>query len=197
MARGTTRAKWQAHGSMKACFAIATLLLVASCASAPGSTCVRLSSSGWFCPLPPAALAPRTAAALVTVSRAHNVDQYLGQLVVTAHRLTLALTSLAGIPLATISWDGRQIEIRPKRSSFKPGLMTALLEFTIAPPSALQSNLHGLKLAIERTPTGSDRRVTSNGKLVVLAHLSSSATNISVPRMDLKITLEPVDGSSP
>lgn len=176
---------------------IASLALLAGCATAPGPSCVRLARSGWFCPLPPAALAPRVALRLVTVSHGGRSEHFLGQLATSEQQLTLALSSLAGIPLATVTWDGTRTATRPAKAPFRAGLITAMLELTLAPPAALRGALHGLHLSVTRTADGRERRLTTDGgALVAVARRHAGVERIEVPTARLTVTLAPVATSS-
>lgn len=180
---------------MKRIPAFAIALLLAGCASAPAPNCVRLARNGWFCPLPPAALAPASGTDLVTVTRKGRTQHYLGQLVIGPQYLRLALASLAGVPLATITWDGHAARVRPAKSGLHPGLMTALLELTLAPPQALQRNLHGLTLRVRENRNGIVRTLRTATTLVARARTHGGVTRIEVPRARLTVRLQPVGGA--
>lgn len=182
---------------MKRCNFLAVALIsfmLAGCASAPGPNCVRLSENGFFCLLEPAALAPQSGTDLVAVTRRGKTEHYVGQLSVTPARLELALTNLAGVPLATLSWDGSRAEMRAsKGSKLDPRRLTALLELTLAPPEALREALHGLEFSQAETAAGRERRLSAGGRLVARAlKRQDGATRIEVARAGLLIVLRPV-----
>lgn len=174
--------------------AVSAALMLAGCASAPGPNCVRLAPRGFFCLLAPAAIASRSGVDLVTVTRHGKTEHYVGQLSVTSIRLELALTSLAGMSLATLIWDGSEAKIRsPKKARLDPRELVALLELTLAPPGALRGALHGLELSIAQTTTGSERRLTTDGRLVARAVTGQDGkTQVEVPRAALVLTLQPL-----
>jgi len=182
---------------MRRVAAAAVLAVLAGCATAPGPNCARLAFDGWFCPLPPAALAPRNGTDLVTVTRNGKSTHYVGQLSVTADALTLALSNLAGVPLATITWDGRSARVHPEKSGLKPKLMTALLEFTLVPPPRLRSALHGLSLDSRSGGGGTERRLRAGDKLIARALVRRDSTRIEVPRAQLSIVLRPLPETDP
>ncbi len=171
-------------------------LALAACASAPGPNCVRLSARGFFCLLAPAALASQDGTDLVTVTRRGKAEHYVGQLSITPARIELALTSLAGVSLATVSWDGSAAKIRaPKGTRLDPRQLVALLELTLAPPDVLRSALHGLELSLVETAAGHERRLSADGKLVARAVAAQDGTTqIEVPRAALTLVLRPVGG---
>lgn len=182
---------------MKRLAAAAALAAVAGCATAPVQSCVRLSAHGWFCPVLPRMLEPRTGTALVTVARAGKQVHYLGQLAVTDKTFTLALASLAGVPLVTVSWDGRRARLSPRDGSLKPGLMIALLQLTLAPRAVLDGALYGLRLSVDETAGGSTRRLTADGRLVALAYIGPAVTRIEVPKLGLAVILRPLPQPRP
>lgn len=168
--------------------------LVAGCATAPGPNCVRLSASGFFCLLPPAALPARDGTALVTVARKDVTRHFVGQLSITQRKLTLALYNLAGVPVATLHWDGRKAMIdAPEKPPMKARQLTALLELSLAKPTTLDKALYGLHLTTRAGATKQERRLRAGRTLVARAITSKEGNmHIRVPRLDLDITLEPV-----
>lgn len=181
---------------MKRLCAAALFALLAGCVSAPAPSCVRLAVDGWFCPLPPSALAPRGGTDLVTVRRGGTSRHYVGQLSVTPGRLTLALTNLAGVPLAVISWDGRKAQVQPATSRLKPGLMVALLELSLAPTETLRGALHGIVLSEHTNRGGAERRLSAGGTLVARAVTKHGVTQIDVPREAVTIRLRALEAGS-
>lgn len=177
--------------------AFSAALALAGCASAPGPNCVRLSANGFFCLLEPAALAPQSGTDLVAVTRRGKTEHYVGQLSVTPARLELALTNLAGVPLATLSWDGSRAQIRAsKGSKLDPRRLTALLELTLAPPKALREALHGLEFSQAQTAAGHERRLAAGAALVARAVARrDGTTRIEVPRAGLTVVLRPLGAS--
>ncbi|MGH8273253.1 MAG: DUF3261 domain-containing protein [Gammaproteobacteria bacterium] len=168
-------------------------VLVSGCVSAPGPHCARLAFNGWFCLLPPSALAPRNGTDLVTVTRDGKSERFVGQLSITSARLQLALTNLAGVPAATLTWDGIKAGIVAPKTKLDAERLTALLELTLAAPAELRPALHGLTLATSRTGLREERRLTSGTRLVARAvMMTSGVTHIEVPRVQLKITLKPL-----
>ncbi|MGH8225698.1 MAG: DUF3261 domain-containing protein [Gammaproteobacteria bacterium] len=169
-------------------------LALAGCASAPGPNCVRLSARGFFCLLAPAALAPQSGTDLVTVTRRGKAEHYVGQLSITPARVELALTSLAGLSFATVSWNGSTAKIRaPKEMRLDPGQLVALLELTLASPDALRGALHNLELSLADTAAGRERRLSASGKLVARAvSAGDGTTRVEVPRAALVLALRPL-----
>jgi hypothetical protein len=169
---------------------------LAGCASAPGPNCARLAFNGWFCLLPPSALAAREGSDLVKVTRAGKSEHYLGRLSITPARLELALMNLAGVPAATLVWDGAKARIRaPKKARAKldPRQLAALLELTLAPPAKLHPALHGLALTVRHGVQGSRRRLSAGAKTVATAaSAANGVTRIAVPRVKLTIVLKPL-----
>ena len=132
---------------------------------------------------------------MVTVTRGGKTTRYVGQLAVNSRTLTLALSNLAGVPLATITWDGASARVRPRKSGLRPLLMTALLEFTLAPPDRLRSRLHGLVLKTRTAGGASERRLSAGDTLVARALIRGGATRIDVPRGHLTVVLRPLPES--
>lgn len=132
---------------------------------------------------------------MVTVTRGVKVTHYVGQLAVDSRTLTLALSNLAGVPLATITWDGTSARVRPRESGLKPLLMTALLEFTLAPPERLRTRLHGLALKTRISGGREERRLSAGDKLVARAVTRGGVRRVDVPRGHLTVVLRPLPES--
>ncbi|MGH8427307.1 MAG: DUF3261 domain-containing protein [Gammaproteobacteria bacterium] len=164
------------------------------CASAPTPSCARLALSGWFCPLPPDALAPRTGVALITVQQDTHKSVYVGQLAITATALRLALANPAGVPLATLVWDGSTASVNPSGTGLQPKLLLALLELTYTNPERLQSGLHGLSLDKVKTPAGARRMLRAEGAIVAVVEYSGENVRVNVPRAHLTVTIQPLAG---
>lgn len=182
---------------MKPCRLAALALLglaLAGCVSAPGRDCVRLARDGWFCLLPPASLAARENTNLVTVKHAGETVRYLGRLSITPKRLKLSLMSLAGVPAATLVWDGTRTRLSaPAQASLAGKRLVALLELSVAAPAKLRRALRGLTLSIARNRTRQVRRLRNGSNLVARAATEANGvTHIVVPRIPLRITLRPV-----
>ncbi len=155
---------------------------------------MRLSASGFFCLLPPSALPAKAGTALVTVARKETTRHFVGQLAITKQTLTLALYNLAGVPAATLHWDGRKAWIdAPKNPPLKAPQLTALLELSLAKAATLEKALYGLKLTTHTGATQQERRLRAGNALVARATTSKQGLlHIHVPRLDLDITLKPV-----
>lgn len=180
--------------TLRLIFAAGLIALVAGCVSAPGKNCVRLSYDGFFCLVPPAALPVRQGTALVTVSRKHSTHRFVGQLSITPKKMTLALYTLAGMPAATLHWNGRQARIdSPGKLAIEAPRLAALLELSLATPDTLDGALHGLTLTATRSGSKEDRRLMDGSNLVAGASSTADGSmHIHVPRHGLKITLKPV-----
>ncbi len=176
-----------------AIFALASLLV--SCATAPAPSCTRLASDGWFCPLPPWTLAPRRETDLVTVTYQGAVAHYVALLSITHDLLTLGLSNLAGIPLGAVTWNGRRARAHPGKNWLDPKLVTALLEFALAPQRALDGALHGLVFTKRGTALGSERRLVVHGDTIARAVAAPGVTLIEIPKAKLVIAIRPVKGA--
>ncbi|GEM_PF-3308243 len=176
------------------------LLILAGCAGIPPrARCVRLASSGWFCPLPPAALAPSHGLELIRLWRKSRVQQFTGQLVINPASLRLALTNLAGIPLAEIHWDGRKLRAFPATTPFRPGLLVALIELIRAPAARLHRALYGLKLSEYQQGSETIRvlRSVPGGTPVARATIRGKWIRVTIPGIELKLEMTPLSVPAP
>lgn len=184
---------------MKRTSALLLLLLLAGCVSPPRARCVRLAAAGWFCPLPPAALAPTHRLDLIRLSHKGHTQQFIGQLVITHDSLRLALTNFAGIPLADIRWDGRKLQAFPAKTPFRPGLLVALIELTRAPAAVLRRALYGLKLSAY--PLGSKTirvlRSAAGGTPVARATIRGEWIRVVIPGIGLVLEIAPFTPENP
>ncbi|MDN5864525.1 MAG: DUF3261 domain-containing protein [Gammaproteobacteria bacterium] len=172
--------------------------MLAGCVSAPGPQCVRLAYDGWFCLLAPAALPAHEDTSLVSVSQNGTQKHFVGQLSITQNKMTLALFNLAGLPAATLHWDGQKATLRsPKKLAIEPKQLVALLELSLAAPETLRRALHGLTLSTAYTESGEERRLSDGSDLVARAVMNATGvTHIEVPGMQLEIMLTPLKSNT-
>lgn len=140
------------------------------------------------CLLPPAALPAATAEHLVSVRHDAQVDHFVGRLHVGPRRLELAASSLMGMPLFSIRFDGQAVRFEPKTMRLPANLVVLVLEAALADPARLQPRLHGLTLKVTRSDGMEIRTLTEHGHLVARIQRSASP----LPQARLVIDLAPI-----
>jgi len=164
--------------------------------------CTRFGHSGQVCLLPPAALPQLDAVHLVSVARQGRTDTFLGQLHIDPKSLYLAGSSLFGTGLFTLSYDGRQVSVRPETKELPADELVVMLELTLARPEQLRPQLHDLTLTVQDGPQGEVREIAERGHLI--AHiergpgpLAEAPVTIDIPSLKLTVKMTAVDKSQP
>ncbi|HVC38107.1 MAG TPA: DUF3261 domain-containing protein [Gammaproteobacteria bacterium] len=183
----------------RACLLLLPLLaLFAGCASAPATPdCTLVGRSGRVCLLAPAALPAVRATHIVEIRRNGHEDTFLGQLQIDAHALRLAGTSLFGINLFTIVYDGHTIDSQPPQMKLHPGMLVVMLELTLADPAELENRLHNLTLKVHTSDHGQVRELFERGHLIARiersdAALAAARINIEIPADKLSVQMTPI-----
>lgn len=184
--------------SAQAVLVIATLGLVAGCASVPLTPgCTRLGHDGVFCALPPSALPAVTASHLVTVTHAGQSQTFLGRLQIDAYHLRLAGLSLFGTALFNLDYDGRQLTSHSAGGNLRPELLLAMLELAVAPANELPPQLHDLSLTVSAAGDRQVRELWHQGRLIARIEktggaLNTAHINIVIPGAELSLQLTPL-----
>lgn len=149
------------------CLCWLPVLLVAACAAVPrGPGCVAVGPRGSMCLLPPAALPATNVDHLVSVRHGDRTRQFVGRLHIDNRRLELAASSLFGIPLFTISFDGETVRAVPMQKGLPANLVVVVLETALADPARLRPHLTGLTLDVSHSNAGQTRILSENGREV-------------------------------
>ena len=141
--------------------------LLAACATPLLPGCTRFGRDGQVCLLPPSALPAVDAVHLVSVTRGGRTDTFLGQLHIDTQALHLAGSSMFGTGLFDLSYDGRQVTVRPEESRLPADKLVVMLELALLPPDQLRPRLHDLDLAVRQTAAGEVRDISERGHLIV------------------------------
>jgi len=187
----------------RACLLILPLIaLVAGCASAPATPdCTPVGRSGHVCLLAPEALPAVRATHIVDIRRDGHEEIFLGQLQIDAHTLRLAGTSLFGINLFTIVYDGHTINSQPPHMKFHPDMLVVMLELTLADPAELENRLHNLTLKVSSSDHGQVRELYERGHLIARiersdAPLAEARIKIEIPPDNMSIEMTPIPSST-
>lgn len=175
----------------------AALLWLAGCATLPAAPGCTSLGHGQFCLLPPAALPPVEASHLVSITREGQQNTFLGLLHIDAHDLRLAGFSLFGTSLFNLDYDGQYLTARPAQTDWRPDMLVAMLELTLADPAALRTHLHNLTLQVSETGRAETRELFDGGRLVARivnsgGPLSQARIRIEIPAAQLSVRMTPV-----
>ncbi len=177
------------------------VLLLAACASLPqGPGCVAVGPHGAACLLPPAALPATDANHLVSVRHDGRTRHFVGRLHVDDKVLELAASSLLGMPLFTIRFDGKSVHASPERKELPADLVAVVLEAALADPARLRPRLTGLRLAVHDTGSGQTRTLTERGRTVARIErsdgpLAQARLVIHIDPVDTVLTLTPLQAT--
>ncbi|HVA56063.1 MAG TPA: DUF3261 domain-containing protein [Gammaproteobacteria bacterium] len=178
------------------------IALVAGCASAPAiPDCTPVGHSGHVCLLAPETLPAVHAIHIVDIRRDGHEEIFLGQLQIDAHALRLAGTSLFGINLFTIVYDGHTIKSQPPHMKFHPDMLVVMLELTLADPAELENRLRNLTLKVSSSAHGQVRELYERGHLIVRieksdAPLAEARIKIEISTDNLSIEMTPITNST-
>jgi len=182
---------------MKKLLLLAPLMLLAGCVTPLLPDCTRFGWDGQVCLLPPSALPKLDAAHLVTVTRDGHVDSFMGQLHIDDKDLKLAVSSLFGTGLFTLSYDGRSIQAQPDDPELHADTLVVMLELALADPAALKPRLHGLDLTLSETPDGEVRDLSERGHAIVhilrgKGPLPEAPLSVDIPPLKVSVTMQPL-----
>lgn len=175
----------------------AALLWLAGCATLPAAPGCTSLGRGQFCLLPPVALPSLEASHLVSITRDGRQNTFLGLLHIDAHDLRLAGFSLFGTSLFNLEYDGQHITARPAQTDWRPEMLVAMLELTLADPAALRTHLHNLTLQVSETGRAETRELFDGGRLVARivnsgGPLPQARIRIEIPAAKLSVRMTPV-----
>ncbi|MDE2091759.1 MAG: DUF3261 domain-containing protein [Gammaproteobacteria bacterium] len=134
---------------------------------------------------------------IVNIHRDGHEEIFLGQLQIDNHALRLAGTSLFGINLFNIEYDGQTIKSQPPHMKFHPDMLVVMLELTLANPAVLKNRLHNLTLKVSPGEHGQVRELYELGHLIARiersdAPLTEAHIKIEISPDHLSIEMTPI-----
>ncbi|MHB1544777.1 MAG: DUF3261 domain-containing protein [Gammaproteobacteria bacterium] len=191
--------------SKKACIAVvvsAMLLLLTGCATTlSASHRVSLGNSGRIRLLPPKDLPEIDGAHMVTLVRNGKKMMFIGQLRIDSRVIRLDGSSLFGLSLFEVSYNGHTLQSKSAGTFTHPAILVAMLDLILAKRHVLQGALRDLSL---QQDSGSDgmriRNIYEQGHLVMHieisnAHVGQASIRLDLPAEHLSVLMQPLGNS--